>query len=75
MAGSVRKLAHGPCGISEARAAGLEIVDLVGIEGIAFALSDLEERLASEEGRSVVFDAARTIERVPELMGSARTCS
>jgi hypothetical protein len=35
----------------------------------AIALSDLEERLADPVGRAVVLDAARAIERVPELLG------
>jgi SAM-dependent methyltransferase len=54
---------------AELRSAGLEVVDLVGAEGLAFALSDLEERLADPVGRAVVLDAARAIERVPELLG------
>jgi SAM-dependent methyltransferase len=54
---------------AELRSAGLEVVDLVGVEGLAFALSDLEERLADPVGRAVVLDAARAIERVPELLG------
>jgi hypothetical protein len=54
---------------AELRGAGLEVVDLVGVEGLAFALSDLEERLADPVGRAVVLDAARAIERVPELLG------
>ena len=54
---------------AELRGAGLEVVDLVAVEGLAFALSDLEERLADPVGRAVVLDAARAIERVPELLG------
>jgi hypothetical protein len=53
----------------EILAAGLELVDLVGVEGIAFALSDLEERLRAPVQREIVFDAARAIERIPELLG------
>ena len=49
--------------------AGLECVDLVGVEGIAFALADLEERLAAPKARAVVLNAARALERVPELLG------
>jgi hypothetical protein len=45
------------------------VADLVAVEGLAFALSDLEERLADPVGRAVVLDAARAIERVPELLG------
>jgi len=36
---------------------------------ISFALGDLEDRLADEQSRQVVIDAARAIERVPELLG------
>ena len=53
----------------EIEAAGLELADLVGVEGIAFALADLEERMASPGLRSIVLDAARALERVPELLG------
>lgn len=53
----------------EVESAGLELVDLVGVEGIAFALADLEERLAEPALRDVVLDAARALERIPELLG------
>jgi sugar phosphate isomerase/epimerase len=49
--------------------AGLELVDLVSVEGVAFLLSDLDERLASPASKDVVMDAARALERVPELLG------
>jgi SAM-dependent methyltransferase len=54
---------------AELRGAGLEVVDLVGVEGLAFALGDLDQRLDDPVGRAVVLDAARAIERVPELLG------
>ena len=54
---------------AELREAGLEVVDLVGVEGLAFALGDLDQRLDDPVGRAVVLDAARAIERVPELLG------
>ena len=54
---------------SEIRAAGMDVIDLVSIEGLSFALPDLEQRLANPETRSVVLDAARVVERVPELLG------
>jgi SAM-dependent methyltransferase len=54
---------------AEVRDAGLELTDLVGVEGIAFALNDLDERLADPARRAIVLDNARDIERVPELMG------
>ena len=54
---------------SEVRAAGLSVVSLVGIEGAASLLVDLEERAASAEDWSVVLDTARATESVPELLG------
>jgi SAM-dependent methyltransferase len=54
---------------AELRAAGLSIVDRVGLEGLAFALGDLDERMSGAESRVRVLDAARAIERVPELLG------
>jgi len=39
------------------------------VEGLAFALPDLEDRLADPVGRAVVLEAARALERVPEVMG------
>lgn len=53
----------------EVGAAGFECLDLVSVEGLAFALPDLEARLSDETDRTVVFDTARTLERVPELIG------
>jgi hypothetical protein len=41
----------------------------VGLEGISFALADLEERLASPDDREVVMEAVRRTARVPELLG------
>jgi SAM-dependent methyltransferase len=54
---------------AEIRAAGLDVLDVVSVEGIAFALSDLEARLADPRGRAVVLDAARELGRIPELLG------
>jgi SAM-dependent methyltransferase len=51
----------------EVLAAGLDLVDLAGVEGIAFAVPD--ERLAEPAQRAIVLDAARAIERIPELLG------
>jgi SAM-dependent methyltransferase len=53
----------------EVEAAGLVVEDLVGLEGLAFALGDLAERLTDRTGREVVLECARAIERVPELLG------
>jgi SAM-dependent methyltransferase len=68
--GSFSAYCHRPDELrDEVESAGLECVDLVSVEGIAFALADLDERLASGTDRDVVLDAARALERVPELLG------
>jgi SAM-dependent methyltransferase len=54
---------------AELIAAGSRIVDLVCVEGPAYLLDDLPERLADEEARRVVLETARALERVPELLG------
>jgi SAM-dependent methyltransferase len=69
-AGSFSGYCHTPRGLrAEIRAAGLELVDLVCVEGIAFALPDLEQRMADPAQRQLVLDTARSLERVPELLG------
>ena len=68
--GSFSAYTHRPDELrDEILAAGLDLVDLVGVEGIAFALSDLEERLQDPTLREIVLDAARVLERIPELLG------
>ena len=54
---------------AEVRDAGLDVISLVGIEGVSFLLNDLAERLGDPRARRVVFDGARAIESVPELLG------
>ncbi len=54
---------------SELADAGLEVADLVSVEGPAFILGDLDARLADPAERSVALEVARAIERVPELVG------
>jgi SAM-dependent methyltransferase len=69
-AGSFSAYCHRPGQLrAELGAAGLEVVDLVGVEGLAFALADLDERMDDPLDRAVVLEAARAIERVPELLG------
>jgi SAM-dependent methyltransferase len=53
----------------EVTAAGLVLEDLVGVEGMSFAVADLGERLAEPVDREVVLEAARAVQRVPELLG------
>ncbi|HEX6934626.1 MAG TPA: class I SAM-dependent methyltransferase [Streptosporangiaceae bacterium] len=54
---------------AELIASGSTIVDLVCVEGPAYLLDDLPERLADDEARRVVLETARALERVPELLG------
>jgi SAM-dependent methyltransferase len=49
--------------------AGLEVTDLVSVEGPAFILADLDARMADPVDRSVALEVSRAIERVPELVG------
>ncbi|SDF35747.1 Methyltransferase domain-containing protein [Blastococcus aurantiacus] len=49
--------------------AGLTLRDMVAVEGIAFALGDLDQRVATAADLEVVLEAARAVERVPELLG------
>jgi ubiquinone/menaquinone biosynthesis C-methylase UbiE len=55
--------------VSESKEARLEFIDLVSVEGIGFAFSDLAERWADPVDRDAVLDAARRTERVAELLG------
>jgi cytosine/adenosine deaminase-related metal-dependent hydrolase len=54
---------------AELNAAGLELVDLVALEGPAYLLADLNDRTADDRARAVVLETARALERVPELLG------
>jgi SAM-dependent methyltransferase len=68
--GSFSGFCHRPRQLrAELREAGLTVADLVSIEGPAFLLADLAERLADPAARTVVLDTARAVERVPELLG------
>jgi SAM-dependent methyltransferase len=53
----------------EVVAAGLEVTDLVCVENASFLLNDLADRMADPGAWRIVLDAARAVERVPELMG------
>jgi SAM-dependent methyltransferase len=53
----------------EVLAAGLEVTDLVCVEGASFLLGDLADRMADANAWRIVLDCARALERVPELMG------
>ena len=53
----------------EVTSAGFVVEDLVGLEGVGFALSDFAERWEDPRRREAVLEAARRIEHVPELLG------
>ncbi len=68
--GSFCGYAHRPEELrTEIAAAGLLVEDLVGVEGLALALPDLEQRLGGPVDREMVFAAARAVQRVPDLLG------
>jgi hypothetical protein len=54
---------------AEFSSAGLDVADLVCVEGAAFLLNDLDDRVADERAWQVILDSARAHERVPELLG------
>jgi SAM-dependent methyltransferase len=53
----------------EIAAAGLRLDDLVGVEGLPLSSDDMGRRVGDATAWEVVLDAARAIERVPELLG------
>jgi SAM-dependent methyltransferase len=53
----------------EVSAAGLQLHDLVGVEGLPLAGADMHSRVGDPIAWDVLLDAARAIERVPELLG------
>jgi SAM-dependent methyltransferase len=53
----------------EVSEAGLRLDDLVGVEGLPLAAADMQSRVGDPTAWNVLLDAARTIERVPELLG------
>jgi SAM-dependent methyltransferase len=68
--GSFTGFAHRPAQLrAEIRSAGLDLVDLVNVEGPAALLPDLAERLDDPVDAEVVLGTARAVEHVPELIG------
>ena len=53
----------------EIEEAGLEVTDLVSVEGPAFILGDLDARMADPVDRPIALEVAQAIERIPELVG------
>jgi SAM-dependent methyltransferase len=68
--GSFTGYTHRPRQLAgEVRAAELELIDLVAVEGAAVLLADLDGRMQDPVDRRVVLDTSRALERVPELIG------
>jgi hypothetical protein len=53
----------------EVHEADFDLVELLGVEGPAWLLPDLERRWADGEERERLLEAARAIEREPTLLG------
>ena len=53
----------------EIAAAGLSIIELVGVEGLAGWLGHLDARWADDDARAVIVEAARMVEAEPALLG------
>lgn len=49
--------------------ADLRLDDLVGVEGLPLSATDMQSRASDPTAWNVLLDAARAIERVPELLG------
>jgi SAM-dependent methyltransferase len=54
---------------AELTEAGFDVADLVSVEGPGLILPDLDARMADPADRAAILDAARSLERVPELIG------
>lgn len=69
--GSFTGFAHRPRQLAaEIRAAGLELIDLVNVEGPTALLTDIDQRMADPHHAAVVLDTARAVQRIPELLGT-----
>jgi len=55
--------------VDEIAESGLQLDDLVGVEGLPLSSDDMAKRFEDPTSWNVVLDAARAIERVPELLG------
>src|ERR1700761_6385032 len=68
--GAFTAFCHRPAELREEMTeAGLEVTDLVSVEGPAFTLGALDARMADPADRSIALEVARAIERIPELVG------
>lgn len=67
--GSFSALAHRPGQLrAEIRSVGLQVVSLIGVEGVHYLLS-LDDRIGDPLAFRVVLDSARALESVPEILG------
>jgi hypothetical protein len=53
----------------EVTAAGLTLESLVALEGVSFALADIDARMDDPVERALVLDTIRAVESVPDLLG------
>ena len=58
--------------LEEIRESGLEVLSLVGVEAIAHALADVDQRMDDPIERMRLLDNLRAIESVPELLGASQ---
>jgi ubiquinone/menaquinone biosynthesis C-methylase UbiE len=56
---------------TEVRSAGLELVELVGVEGPGGMVRDIEERWRDDGWREFILFAARAVESEPSLLGAS----
>jgi SAM-dependent methyltransferase len=69
-AGAFSACSHRPDDLrAELTESGLEVTDLVSVEGPGMILPDLDARMADPADRAAILDGARALERVPELIG------
>jgi hypothetical protein len=67
---SLNGYAHTPDELrEEVLASNLVLESLVGVECVAFALSDVDERMNDPQERALLLDVLRAVESVPELLG------
>lgn len=69
-AGGFSAYTHRPAELeSEITDAGLELLDLVGVEGMPLSTEDTRARRADPADWTMLLDSARALERVPEVLG------
>lgn len=70
--GGFNGYAHTPDQLrGEVEASGLVVEQLLAIEGLSFALPDLDEHMADEAKRSLLLDCLRAVESEPSLLGAS----